>query len=233
MSDQLQTADRTPADQPTSAEIAANARRRGQAVVGALSGVAVVLVLVAVFVGVKVADKDKPATPAAAASAPAQPDAQQPDAQQPDPQQPPTEQPSAPAAQDPAQQAPAPANTPAALSKRPAVAAGGSKKLTALKVTSLVKGAGPKVTATQTITVNYVLASYPTGKVIEASWDQGQAVPLPLNRVIPGFAQGLTGVPVGSRVQLDIPAKLAYGDKPTGGQPAGDLRFIVDILAAQ
>jgi peptidylprolyl isomerase len=229
MSDQLQTADRTPADQPTSAEIAANARRRGQAVVGALSGVAVVLVLVAVFVGVKVADKDKPATPAAAASAPAQ----QPDAQQPDAQQPPTEQPSAPAAEDPAQQAPAPANTPAALSKRPAVAAGGSKKLTSLKVTSLVKGSGPKVTATQTITVNYVLASYPTGKVIEASWDQGQAVPLPLNGVIPGFAQGLTGVPVGSRVQLDIPAKLAYGDKPTGGQPGGDLRFIVDILAAQ
>jgi FKBP-type peptidyl-prolyl cis-trans isomerase len=224
MTDQLQTADRTPADQPTSAEIAANARRRGQAVVGALSGVAVVLVLVAVFVGVKVADKDKPSTPAAApaASAPAQqPEAQQPEAQ-----------PTAPA-QDPTAQQPAPADTPAALAKRPAVAAGGSKKLTALKVTSLVKGTGPKVTGTQTITVNYVLASYPTGKVIEASWDQGQAIPLPLNGVIPGFAQGLTGVPVGSRVQLDIPAKLAYGDKPTGGQPAGDLRFIVDILAAQ
>ena len=219
MTDQLHTADR-PADQPTSAEIAAKARRRGQALAGALAGVAVVLVLVAVFVGIKVADKDKPTTPAAApaASAPAQ---------QPEPQA--TTAP--PAAQDPAQ--PAPVNTPAALSKRPAVTAGGSKKLTALKVTSLVKGTGPKVTATQTITVNYVLASYPDGKVIEASWDQGQSVPLPLNGVIPGFAQGLTGVPVGSRVQLDIPAKLAYGDNPTGGQPGGDLRFIVDILAAQ
>jgi peptidylprolyl isomerase len=223
MTDQLHTADRQPADQPTSAEIAANARRRGQALAGALAGVAVVLILVAVFVGIKVADKDKPTTPAAApaASAPAQ---------QPEPQAT-----TAPPAQDPTQQAqpPAPANTPAALSKRPAVTAGGSKKLTALKVTSLVKGTGPKVTATQTITVNYVLASYKDGKVIEASWDQGQAIPLPLNGVIPGFAQGLTGVPVGSRVQLDIPAKLAYGDNPTGGQPAGDLRFIVDILAAQ
>lgn len=215
MTDQLQTADR-PADQPTSAEIAANARRRGQALAGALAGVAVVLVLVAVFVGIKVADKDKPATPAAApaASAPAQ-------------------QPEAQATTPPAQAQPAPANTPAALSKRPVVTAGGSKKLTALKVTSLVMGTGPKVTASQTITVNYVLASYKDGKVIEASWDQGQAVPLPLNGVIPGFAQGLTGVPVGSRVQVDIPAKLAYGDNPTGGQPGGDLRFIVDILAAQ
>jgi len=222
MTDQLQTADRPPADQPTSAEIAANARRRGQAVIGALSGVAVVLVLVAVFVGIKVADKNKSTTPVAAPAASA-PAAQQPDAQQPSAD-----------AQDPAQQQqPAPANTPPALSKRPAITAGGSKKLTALKVTTLVKGTGPKVTATQTITVNYVLASYPTGKVIEASWDQGQAVPLQLNSVIPGFAQGLTGATVGSRVQLDLPAKLAYGDKPSGGQPAGDLRFIVDILAAQ
>ena len=44
--------------------------------------------------------------------------------------------------------------------------------------------------------------------------------------------QGLTGVTVGSRVQLDIPAKLAYGDHPSGGQPAGALRFVVDVLAA-
>ena len=43
----------------------------------------------------------------------------------------------------------------------------------------------------------------------------------------------LVGVPVGSRVQLDIPADLAYGENATGGRPAGDLRFVVDILAAQ
>jgi peptidylprolyl isomerase len=39
-------------------------------------------------------------------------------------------------------------------------------------------------------------------------------------------------VKVGSRVQLDIPADLAYGDNPSGGQPAGPLRFVVDILSA-
>jgi peptidylprolyl isomerase len=37
---------------------------------------------------------------------------------------------------------------------------------------------------------------------------------------------------VGSRVQLDIPAGLAYGVKPAGGQPAGALRFVVDVLSA-
>ena len=225
MTDQLQTDARSSADQPTSAEIAANARRRGQAIAGALAGVAVILVLVAVFIGVKVSDKNKDKNPAPAAAPAATAPAQQPDAQPTAPQ---------PDAQQPTQaQQPAPADTPAALRKRPKVTAGGSQKLTALKVTSLVKGTGPKVTATQTITVNYVLATYKTGKELEASWDSGQAVPLPLNGVIPGFSQGLTGVPVGSRVQLDIPAKLAYGDNPSGGQPGGDLRFIVDILAAQ
>jgi peptidylprolyl isomerase len=37
---------------------------------------------------------------------------------------------------------------------------------------------------------------------------------------------------VGSRVQLDIPAGLAYGDNPGGGRPAGALRFVVDVLSA-
>jgi peptidylprolyl isomerase len=37
---------------------------------------------------------------------------------------------------------------------------------------------------------------------------------------------------VGSRVRLDIPADLAYGDDPSGGQPAGTLRFVVDVLSA-
>ena len=38
---------------------------------------------------------------------------------------------------------------------------------------------------------------------------------------------------VGSRVQLDIPAELAYGNDASGGRPAGPLRFVVDVLAAQ
>jgi peptidylprolyl isomerase len=40
-------------------------------------------------------------------------------------------------------------------------------------------------------------------------------------------------VNIGSRVQLDIPAELGYGEKPEGGRPGGPLRFVVDILAAQ
>ena len=51
-------------------------------------------------------------------------------------------------------------------------------------------------------------------------------------KVIAGWDQGLIGVNVGSRVQPDIPANLAYGDNASGGVPADPLRFVVDVLAA-
>jgi peptidylprolyl isomerase len=219
MSDQLQTEDRSPAELPTAAETAANARRRSQALAGALAGVAVVLVLVGVFIFVKLSDKNAAADvvaapPAAATTAPA-----------------PAEQPTAPA---PAQQQPGSGvQTPPALAKKPEVTAGGTKKLTKLKVTTLVEGTGPKVQTGQTILTNYVLVQYSDGKLIQSSWDQGQAVPLTVGQLIKGFDQGILGVPVGSRVQMDIPSDLAYGDNPTGGSPAGDLRFVVDVIAAQ
>jgi len=220
MSDLLPTAERATADQPTTAESAANARRRGQALAGALAGVAVIAVLVAVYVGIQVTGDDKPAASSAAAA----PSAAAPSAE-------PSPSPSQAAAQPPAQ--PQPADTPAALSKRPVVTAGGAKRLTKLAVKTLVKGSGAKVKSGQLIMANYVLASYADGKVIQATWDQGQPAQLPVGQLIPGFDQGIVGVPVGSRVQLDIPANLAYGDKPTSGQPGGDLRFVVDVLAAQ
>jgi peptidylprolyl isomerase len=87
----------------------------------------------------------------------------------------------------------------------------------------------------QTITTNYVGVFFKDGKEFDSSWNAGQpaSFPIGVGQVIPGWDQGLVGVTVGSRVQLDIPAELAYGTKPAGGRPAGPLRFVVDVLAAQ
>ena len=106
--------------------------------------------------------------------------------------------------------------------------------MTKLVVTPIVPGRGPRVKAGQQLTVNYVGVTYSDGKVFDSSWANGQPATFPVGtgNLIPGWDQGLVGVPVGSRIQLDIPADLAYGEKPTGGQPAGDLRFVVDILQA-
>ncbi|GAB3982477.1 FKBP-type peptidyl-prolyl cis-trans isomerase [Plantactinospora veratri] len=105
--------------------------------------------------------------------------------------------------------------------------------MTKLTVTPLIEGTGPALQTGQTITANYVGVFYATGQEFDSSWRQGQPVPLQIGGMIPGMDQGLVGVKVGSRVQIDIPTDLAYGDNPTGGAPAGPLRFVVDILAVQ
>lgn len=197
-------ADRHPAAayQPTAAERAAATKRRGQALIGAAAGLAVIAVLVGVFVWVQNSGGDTAAAPVAStAPGPAE---------------------SAPPAMDPA------------LQNKPVVKAG-EGELTKLAVKPLILGTGAPITKGQTITVNYVGVSYKTGKQFDSSWDTGQPLQtaIGVGAVIPGWDQGLIGAPIGTRVQLDIPANLAYGDKPEGGRPAGPLRFVVDVLAAQ
>jgi peptidylprolyl isomerase len=129
---------------------------------------------------------------------------------------------------------PLPEGADPALATKPTVTAG-TGTLTELKVTTLVKGTGPALAAGQAVTVNYVGVSYTTGAEFDSSWQNSRVLdpfPLGAGRVIPGWDQGLVGVTVGSRVQLDIPSNLAYGDNPQPGQPGGPLRFVVDVLAA-
>jgi peptidylprolyl isomerase len=180
--------------------------------------VAVIAVLVAVFVGIQLSDDDQtPAASAPAASAPA--------AAEPQPEQPSAAPPAEPQAQtqlDPA------------LQTKPKVTAG-KGDVRELKVTPVIKGKGPVVKAGQQLAVNYVGVTYKDGKEFDSSWKGGQPAQFPVGvgQLIKGWDEGLVGVPVGSRVQLDIPADKAYGEQTTDGRPAGDLRFVVDILQAQ
>jgi peptidylprolyl isomerase len=190
------------------------AKRRGQAVAGALAGVGVVAVLVAVFVGVKAGASEEPSVPEAAAQPAASEPAQQPPSSAPEPA--------------PTQPQPAAVETPPALAKQPVVKAG-TGTLKKLAVTQLVRGTGPAVKAGQTVTANYVLVSYKTGELIDSSWQRGEpfSTAIGAGAVIKGWDQGIPGQKVGSRFQLDVPAALAYGPQQ------GDLRFVIDILAAQ
>jgi len=116
------------------------------------------------------------------------------------------------------------------LGTRPDVT-GGEGTVSELEVTTLVAGTGAPLQTGQTVTVNYVGVSYATGEEFDASWNRGEPFDFQLGgNVIQGWNEGLLGVPVGSRVQLDIPVTLAYNNQP--GYPEGDLRFVVDVLAA-
>ncbi|WP_433788501.1 FKBP-type peptidyl-prolyl cis-trans isomerase [Actinoplanes sp. CA-252034] len=128
---------------------------------------------------------------------------------------------------------PLPAGADPALGTKPATSAG-TGKVTELKATNLIEGTGAAVQSGQTIEVNYVGVTYADGKEFDNSWKREEAFSFQVGagNVIKGWDQGLIGAKVGSRVQLDIPSDLAYGENPGGGRPAGALRFIVDVLSA-
>ena len=191
---------------------AAAQRRRVLTVAGA--AVAVIALVVGLFVWI---GNSSPSTPAATGTtAPADTATTEPAAPEPSVAFPPL-----PAGADPA------------LGKKPSATAG-SGAVTELKTKTLIEGKGTAVTSGQTIGVNYVGVTYADGKEFDSSWSRSEAFSFAIGagNVIPGWDKGLIGAKVGSRVQLDIPADMAYGDKPTGGQPAGALRFIVDVLSA-
>lgn len=102
---------------------------------------------------------------------------------------------------------------------------------TELVIDDLVPGTGPAVTPESTVTVDYIGVSCSTGKVFDASYGSGEPVTFPLNQVIPGWTQGLTGMQVGGTRLLGIPSDLAYGPQsPTPAiAPDEALWFVVQL----
>jgi FKBP-type peptidyl-prolyl cis-trans isomerase len=98
------------------------------------------------------------------------------------------------------------------------------------------KGHGPKVTAGQTVTVEYIGQIYPDGKVFDESWSKKAPVSFPIGtgHVIAGWDQGLVGQRIGSRVILTIPSAEGYGATGNGSAvpPNSDLIFAVDLVSA-
>ncbi len=66
------------------------------------------------------------------------------------------------------------------------------------------------------------------GKLFDSSLERGQPATFPLNRVIPGWTEGLQLMVVGEKRRLWIPVELAYNNQP--GRPAGMLVFDVELL---
>jgi FKBP-type peptidyl-prolyl cis-trans isomerase len=86
--------------------------------------------------------------------------------------------------------------------------------------------------AADTVTVHY--SGWTTdGKLFDSSVKRGQPTSFPLNRVIPGWTEGLQLMVVGEKRRFWIPADLAYGENPGGGRPGGLLVFDVELLGIE
>ena len=103
--------------------------------------------------------------------------------------------------------------------------------VTELKVETLKQGDGAVASPSSTVKAND-FGWTSDGKIFDSSQRGGTATPIefPLNQVIKGWTEGLTGVKQGSVVKLLIPAEKAYGAQDMGdGRPFGPLAFIVEL----
>lgn len=96
----------------------------------------------------------------------------------------------------------------------------------------VVTGEGATATQADTVSVRYTGTLWTDGSEFDSSWSRGDApIEFPLDRVVPGFSQGIEGMAPGGRRVIVMPPDLAYGDNPPPGLPAGaTLVFVVDLV---
>jgi FKBP-type peptidyl-prolyl cis-trans isomerase FkpA len=100
-----------------------------------------------------------------------------------------------------------------------------------LQYETVKPGTGKAPKATDTVTVHY--AGWLTnGTSFDSSYKRGQPASFPLNRVIPGWTEGLQLMQEGGTAKFVIPAKLAYGSRgaPPVIGPDATLVFQVELI---
>jgi FKBP-type peptidyl-prolyl cis-trans isomerase FkpA len=94
----------------------------------------------------------------------------------------------------------------------------------------LREGEGAHPADTSVVKVHYH-GTLLDGTVFDSSVDRDEPVEFPLNRVIPGWTEGLQLMSVGSKYKFYIPQELAYGSRAQGQIPAySTLVFEVELL---
>jgi peptidylprolyl isomerase len=98
----------------------------------------------------------------------------------------------------------------------------------------LQQGSGDRhPTATSTVRVHYH-GTLVNGTVFDSSVERGETISFPLNRVIPGWTEGVQLMKVGDKFRFFIPSGLGYGNRSAGKIPAGSvLIFDVELFEIQ
>jgi FKBP-type peptidyl-prolyl cis-trans isomerase len=92
------------------------------------------------------------------------------------------------------------------------------------------EGTGVKPVATDNVTCHYK-GTLVNGTEFDNSYTRGEPITFALNRVIPGWTEGLQLMSVGSKYKLYIPHTLGYGAHDNGPIPGGSaLIFEVELL---
>ena len=99
----------------------------------------------------------------------------------------------------------------------------------------LEEGDGISPSETDMVAVHYE-GTLINGEVFDSSYERDEPTSFPLNRVIPGWTEGLQLMKEGAKYRFVIPAELAYGEREVGGgqiPPNSTLIFTVELLNVQ
>ena len=93
------------------------------------------------------------------------------------------------------------------------------------------EGEGAQPTATSEVTVHYT-GRLLDGTVFDSSVSRGEPATVPLNRVIPGWTEGVQLMKEGAKYLFFIPSDLAYGAQGVPGAipPHSTLIFEVELI---
>jgi FKBP-type peptidyl-prolyl cis-trans isomerase FkpA len=92
----------------------------------------------------------------------------------------------------------------------------------------LTEGSGKKPSATDTVVCHY-RGTLLDGTEFDSSYKRNEPAEFPLNRVIPGWTEGVQLMNEGSKFQFFIPSKLAYGEHGAGGVIGPDETLIFEV----
>jgi FKBP-type peptidyl-prolyl cis-trans isomerase FkpA len=98
----------------------------------------------------------------------------------------------------------------------------------------LTEGTGPKPKTTDSVKVDYK-GTLMDGTEFDSSYKRGQPAVFLLNRMIPGWIEGIPLMSVGSKYKFFIPPNLAYGEngRPPMIPPSAVLIFEVELLGIE
>lgn len=93
------------------------------------------------------------------------------------------------------------------------------------------EGEGASPAATDEVTVHYT-GKLLDGTVFDSSVSRGEPATFPLNRVIPGWTEGVQLMKEGAKYKFFIPSDLAYGPQgvPNAIPPHSTLIFDVELI---
>ncbi len=132
--------------------------------------------------------------------------------------------------------APTPAGATTDLAVKPVIAASTAPPPTDVTVADIVVGTGAVAKTLDAVEVKYVGALYDTGVEFDSSWKTSPDTTIPFSvctqGTVQGFAIAPTGMKVGGRRQVTIPATYGYGAQ--GSPPTipanATLVFVIDLV---